>query len=64
MGTKMGPIYANLFVGYIENLIFQQYTGPKPEFFGRFIDDWIGATFCCRDDLSLSFLSSILFILP
>ena len=58
MGTKMGPSYANLFVGYIENLIFQQYTGPKPEFFGRYIDDCIGATSCSRDDLD-SFISYV-----
>ena len=58
MGTKMGPSYANLFVGYIENLIFQQYTGPKPEFFGRYIDDCIGATSCSREDLD-SFISYV-----
>ena len=32
MGTKMGPSYANLFVGFIERL------------YGRSIDDCIGAT--------------------
>ena len=31
MGTKMGPSYANLFVGYIEHKFFNQYSGPKPE---------------------------------
>ena len=31
----MGSSYANLFVGFIEELIFEQYSGPKPEFFGR-----------------------------
>ena len=40
----MGPNYANFFVGFIEELIFQQYSGPKPEFFGRYIDDCSGAT--------------------
>ena len=53
MGTKMGPSYANLFVGYIEHIIFQQYTGPKPEYFGRYIDDCIGATSCSRVDLDV-----------
>ena len=33
MGTKMGPSYANLFVGYVEQQIFEQYTGPIPDFF-------------------------------
>ena len=41
---KMGPSYANLFVGFIEELIFKQYSGPKLEFFGRYIDDCFGAT--------------------
>ena len=27
MGTKMGPSYANLFVGYIEHQFFNQYNG-------------------------------------
>ena len=44
MGTKMGPNYANLFVGFIEEQIFSQYSGPIPELFKRFIDDCIGAT--------------------
>ena len=30
MGTKMGPSYANLFVGFIEHQFFSQYQGPKP----------------------------------
>ena len=64
MGTKMGPSYANLFVGYIEHLIFQQYTGPKPEYFGRYIDDCIGATSCSRVDLDLFILTLTLFTLP
>ena len=58
MGTKMGPSYANLFVGYIENQIFQQYTGHKPEYFGRYIDDCFGATSCSRSDLD-SFVSFV-----
>ena len=33
MGTKIGPSYANLFVGYVEQQIFKQYTGPIPDFF-------------------------------
>ena len=48
MGTKMGPGYANLFVGYIENQFFNQYNGPKPELYRRYID---GATSSTREDL-------------
>jgi len=29
MGTKMGPSYANLFVGYVEHQFFNQYDGPN-----------------------------------
>ena len=43
MGTKMGPSYANLLVGYVEHQFFNQYDGPKPDFYGRYIDDCIGA---------------------
>ena len=31
MGTKMGPNYANLFVGFVEKQIYEQYTGPLPD---------------------------------
>ena len=33
MGTKIGPSYANLFVGYVEQQTFEQYTGPIPSWF-------------------------------
>ena len=39
MGTKMGPSYACLFMGFLEGKIFESYRGPIPEFYGRFIDD-------------------------
>ena len=52
MGTKMGPSYANLFVGYIEHKIFNQYNGPKPELYRRYIDDCIGATTSSGEDLN------------
>ena len=44
MGIKMGPSYANLFLGFIAHQFFSQYHGPKPELYGRYIDDCIGAT--------------------
>jgi len=46
----MGPSYANLFVGYIENQFFNQYNAPKPELYHRYIDDGIGATSSTRED--------------
>ena len=57
MGTKMGPSYANLFVGFIEKLIFEQYSGPKPEFFGRCIDCF-GAASYSKPDIE-SFVSYV-----
>ena len=52
MGTKMGPKYANLFVGHIKNQLLNQYIGPKPELFGRYIDDCFGAASCSKDELN------------
>lgn len=43
MGTKMGPSYANIFVGYVEHQFFNQCDGPKRELYDRYIDDCIGA---------------------
>jgi len=52
MGTKIGPSYANLFVSYITNQSFNQYNGSKPELYGRYIDDCIGATSSNRERLN------------
>ena len=51
MGTKMGPNYANLFVGYVEEQILNQFDGPKPELFGHYIDDCLGTTSCTKEEL-------------
>ena len=51
MRTKMRPNYANLFVGYVEKQIFNQFDGPKPELFGRYIDDCLGVTSCTKEEL-------------
>ena len=49
MGTKMGPNYANLFVGFVEKQIFEQYTDPTPDYLGRYIDDcWHSIMFSWR----------------
>ena len=57
----MEPNYANLFVGYIENQLFNQYTGPKPELFVRYIDDRFGAASCSKDELDqfITFVDSL-----
>ncbi|XP_076458602.1 uncharacterized protein LOC143292299 [Babylonia areolata] len=42
MGTKMGPSFPCLFVGFIEEQAFRQYKGVRPAFYKRFIDDCLG----------------------
>ncbi len=51
MGTKMGPNYANLFVGFVEKQIFELYTDPIPDYLGRYIDDCVGTASCSRGEL-------------
>ena len=58
MGTRMGPSYANLFVGYVEHQFFNQYNGPKPELYSRYIDDCIGAISSSREELD-QFITSV-----
>ena len=53
IGTKMGPSYANLFVGFIENKFFSNYHGPKPDLYKRYIDDCVGATSSSKEELNL-----------
>ena len=54
----MGPSYANLFVGYVEHKFFNQYDCPKPELYGRYIDDCIGAISSSREELD-QFITSV-----
>ena len=58
MGTKMGPSYAKLFVGYIENQFFNQFNGTKPDLYGHYIDDCVGATSSSREELH-HFITSV-----
>ena len=51
MGSKMGPNYACLFVGYVEEKIGQQYTGTVPQLHKRYIDDVVGIACCSRAEL-------------
>ena len=44
MGTKMGPNYACLFVGYVERKMFEEYQGRKPALYKRYINDVLGAS--------------------
>ena len=71
MGTKMGPSYACLFMGYLEYRILQQYNGPLPLQYLRYIDDGFGISdlplasinrfidFVCNFHPSIQFTSSV-----
>jgi len=42
MGSRMGPNYACLFVGYVEQQIREQYTGFIPQLHNRYIVTLLG----------------------
>jgi len=52
MGTKMGPSYACLFMGFLEQQIFDSFPGPKPDFYRRYIDDIVGITSITATELN------------
>ena len=60
MGSKLGPNYACLFVGHVEEKMLRDYTGIKPDLYKRYMDDVAGAASCTEDDLTrfLTFASS------
>ena len=51
MGSRMGPNYPCLFVGYIEERIRSAYPGFVPQLHKRYIDDVVGAAQCSRLEL-------------
>ena len=51
MGTKMGPSYACLFMGHLEQKMFSSYEGPAPQYFGRYIDDCLIISSLSRQQL-------------
>ena len=51
IGSKMGPNYARLFIGYVEERIASQYHGFVPQLHKRYIDDVIGVACYSRVDL-------------
>ena len=47
MGTKfvlLGPSYACLFMGYFEEQLLEEYNGPTPYVYLKYIDDIFGIT--------------------
>ena len=51
MGTKMGPSYACLFVGYVEEKMLLTYTGTKPIMLRGYIDDYVGISTSTKKEL-------------
>eukprot|EP00061_Rhincodon_typus_P017503 g46216.t1 len=54
MGTCMGPSYACLFTGYVEQSLFHCYTGTIPQLLLRYIDDCIDAASYSHEELEQS----------
>ena len=52
MGTKMGPSYACLFVGFVEQEILKSFQGPQPLLLKRYIDDYVGVATCPLEKLN------------
>ena len=51
MGTKLGPSFANLFLGFVEKNFLEHYMGPKPSLYIIYIDDIFGLSTMTEDDL-------------
>ena len=51
MGKKIGPSYACLFVGYVEEKMLLKYTGTKPIMLRGYIDDYIGISTSTKKEL-------------
>ena len=52
MGTKILIQVGQSFRRFYRTPIFSQHHGPKPELYGRYIDDCIGATSSSREELT------------
>eukprot|EP00061_Rhincodon_typus_P018319 g47443.t1 len=51
MGTRMGPSYACLFVGYVEQSLLHCYISSIPQLFLRYTDDCISGASCSCEEL-------------
>eukprot|EP00061_Rhincodon_typus_P010223 g34348.t1 len=51
MDTGMGLSYACLFVGFVEQSLFNNYTGTNPHLVLSYIDDYIVAALCSHEEL-------------
>ena len=39
MGSPLGPVLANLFMGVMEDMWLNEYSGPPVLFYKRYVDD-------------------------
>ena len=53
MGTKMSPNNANLFIGLVEEQIFERCTDSIPEYLGRYAYYYLGTASCSRVKLDV-----------
>lgn len=51
MGSRLGPNYACLFMGHIEEQIFDQYPGRTTDLYKRYVDDIAGVISGSRDEI-------------
>eukprot|EP00061_Rhincodon_typus_P003635 g20570.t1 len=51
----MGPSYACLFIGYVEQYLLRRYIGTIPHLFLLYIDDCISTTSCSHEVLEQFF---------
>ena len=51
MGSKLGPNYDCLFLGYVEEHMMTEYSGIKPELYKRYRSDVAGAASCTEQEL-------------
>ena len=51
MGSRLGPNYACLFAGSVEERMLAEYTGRKPDFYKRYMDNVAGVASGSEQDL-------------
>ena len=52
-----------IFLQVLSNIKCSQHHGPKPELYGRYIDDWIGATSFTKEELT-QFITAVISFHP
>ena len=55
MGSLVGPNYASLFVGYVDERVRSYYTGLKPNLRKRYMADGGGGASCGEEDFEFTY---------